>query len=200
MTRGTESVSGLSLTAAAVLNLVEKKSSFIFSSHFHDLVNIKEIKEVKDKINISHLVLKYDPEKKILIYDRKLKPGTGETIYGIEIAKSLDLDSNFIQKAYEIRNNILGNKYLLSDKKSNYNSKCYLDSCIFCGNNDLEKIESHHIKPQKDSDKNGFIGTMHKNIPSNLAFVCKNCHDKIDTNELNLKQEETSKGTSLIIS
>jgi len=199
LTRGTEIVSGLSITASTVLKLIEKKSSFIFSSHFHDLVNMKEIIEIKDKINISHLDLRYDEEKKILIYDRKLKPGVGETIYGIEIAKSLDLDEDFIRKAYDIRNNLLGSKDFLSNKKSNYNGKIYLDSCIVCGNKDLKKLETHHIKPQKNSDNKGFIGVMHKNIPSNLASLCDLCHDKITTNEIKIKTEETSKGVALIL-
>lgn len=198
LTRGTESISGLSLTTAAILNLLNKKSSFIFSSHFHDLVNMRQIVEVKDKLNICHLVLKYDENKKILIYDRKLKSGTGETIYGIEIAKSLDLDSEFIQKAYEIRNELLGCKHLLSNKKSNYNGKNYVDSCVYCGSKN--NLETHHIKPQKDSDENGFIGVMHKNLPSNLIDICEDCHDKIDKNKLKILSEETSQGVSLILS
>jgi DNA mismatch repair protein MutS len=200
VTRGTESFGGLCIASSAILTILKKKSSFIFSSHLHDLVNVRRIIEVKDKLNICHLVLKCDDEKKIIVYDRKLKPGTGETIYGIEIAKSLDLDPDFIKTAYEIRNELLGSKHFLSTKKSNYNGKYYVDSCVSCKKKDLSKLESHHIKPQRDSDENGFIGTMHKNIPSNLIDICEDCHDKIDSNKLKILSEETSKGTSLILS
>ena len=39
--------------------------------------------------------------------------------------------------------------------------------------------EIHHKLQQKDADKNGFIGTIHKNHISNLMSICEECHDKI---------------------
>ena len=39
--------------------------------------------------------------------------------------------------------------------------------------------EIHHINHQKDADKNGFIGSFHKNHPANLMSICEECHDSI---------------------
>ncbi len=43
-----------------------------------------------------------------LIYDRKLKLGVGDSLYGLEFAKSLHIDNLFISKAYEIRESLIG--------------------------------------------------------------------------------------------
>ena len=45
----------------------------------------------------------YDREKDMLIYDRKLKDGPGNSMYGLEVCKSLNLPQDFLDTAYEIR-------------------------------------------------------------------------------------------------
>jgi DNA mismatch repair protein MutS len=134
------------------------------------------------------LSLRYDGQT--LIYDRKLKPGPGDSIYGLEVANSLNLDYNFMQKAYTIRKEIEGDI-----KKSRYNSKVYLNACFICGNK--KNILTHHIQEQHKSDDKGFIGHMHKNIPGNLICMCQDCHEFLHSKGLHITSTETSKGNML---
>ena len=46
---------------------------------------------------MKHMEVKYDHQKDILIYDRKLKDGPGNSMYGLEVCKSLNLSPNFLQ-------------------------------------------------------------------------------------------------------
>ena len=55
-------------------------------------------------IFVKHLRVKYDNETQDLYYDRSLHDGNGECIYGLEVCKSLNIDSDFLNRAYEIRN------------------------------------------------------------------------------------------------
>ena len=51
-----------------------------------------------------HMTVIYDKERDVLQYDRKLKDGPGESMYGLEVCKSLSLPSEFLEQAYHIRN------------------------------------------------------------------------------------------------
>ena len=89
----------------------------------HELLEYEEIKKLS-KLKINHMSVVYNKKLNKLIYDRKLKDGCGEMMYGIQVAESLDLDNEFIERCYAIRN-----KYNESDdstmdsKSSSYNSK-----------------------------------------------------------------------------
>ena len=197
--RGTESVSGTSLTITTIETLINRKSSFIFSTHMHHLNSFPMIKELPDKsLQICHLTLRYDPEDKILIYDRKLKEGPGDSIYGLEVAMSLSIDSDFLKRANQIRRYILNKSNLfLSTKTSNYNSKSYITGCFFCG--EETDLHTHHIKEQSEADSEGFIDTMHKDVKGNHVYVCKTCHVRLHKNGIKIQTEETSKGIKLLV-
>ncbi len=194
---GTESVSALSIVSSGIIFLIKKNTSFVFATHLHDLVNITEIKNLKN-LKIYHLSVIYDEETKKLIYNRKLQEGNGSTLYGIEVCKSLDLDKEFLLMANKIRQNLLGiNSKILENKRSNYNTKLIIDKCKICGE---KAIEVHHIKEQKKADEDGYIGNHHKNVLHNLVGLCSSCHDKIHNKELEVdKYEQTSEGIELKI-
>jgi len=192
--RGTESVSATSLSVSAICYLMEKKSSFIFSTHLHSLVDMKDIKELGAQLKICHLSLHYDEANNLLVYDRKLKSGSGASIYGLEVAKSLELDPSFLRKAYEVRNS-LESKGM---RKSKYNGKVYVDSCFICRKR--INLETHHIQEQHKSDEKGFIGAMHKNVPGNLRDICEECHDYLHSKGLSIVSKETNKGISVTLS
>ena len=182
--RGTESVSGTSLTIATITELVDRKVSFLFCSHMHQLIESSYITNLpENSLRICHLVLRYDESTKNLIYDRKLKEGHGESIYGLEVAMSLSIDPGFIRKASEIRKSITGqNSELLSTKTSRYNKKVYMDACSICGKQALE-LQTHHIAEQSKADANGFItlseNQFHKDSAFNLIVLCDKCHKNI---------------------
>ena len=105
ISHGTETISALSIVAGSILKLCDKKSLFVFATHLHQLIDITEITTLKN-IAILHLSVKYDESKDVLIFDRKLKPGSGSSIYGLEFVKSLHMDKDFIKYADVIRKTI----------------------------------------------------------------------------------------------
>lgn len=181
--RGTESMSGTALTMATILTLLKNQCTFIFSTHMHGLVDTEELNQLdKGLLTIKHLAMKYDGND--LIYDRKLKDGPGSSMYGLEVAKSLSLDKDFIELSNTIRKKMASiPDKILNTKKSRYNSKLYVDSCSVCGltvSGDTQKpLETHHIVEQANADQNDYINHFHKNSKFNLMVLCDGCHLKI---------------------
>jgi DNA mismatch repair protein MutS len=180
---GTETNSAISIVSAGIINLIEKRSSFIFATHLHELATLKRITELEN-LKIKHLSVKYIEDTNTLVFDRKLKDGAGESVYGLEVCRSLDLDDDFMKLATLIRKEIMGTDILLRDKKSKYNSKVIMDKCKIC--NVKNATETHHIKFQRDADENGFIEHFHKNKKFNLICLCEDCHNKIHNGDLEI--------------
>lgn len=193
---GTESISALAIVSAGIKQLYEKKSSFIFATHLHDLPNISHIKNLSD-LGIFHLGVTYDESEDKLIYQRTLLPGQGHSLYGLEVCKSLNLGSEFMTLANEVRQEVLDIiPNALSTKSSKYNANYFVDRCSLCGEN---ADEVHHITFQSAADEDGFIGHIHKNNLSNLMSVCESCHDRIHHGEINVKgYMQTTHGVELI--
>lgn len=134
-----------------------------------------ELKEIVS-LKLKHMSVRYNLELDKLVYERKLQEGSGNGNYGIEVAKSLHLPTEFIDMAYCVRNNHFP-QYIgdLSLKTSTYNSKKLRVKCEICGE---PSQHIHHINEQNVADKNGFIGSIHKNNPANLMSLCIKCHNK----------------------
>ena len=79
---GTENESAMSIFVSSLEKLYQKNTSFIFATHFHEIVDYDEIKNM-DKLHCKHMRVKYNKEMKRLEYDRKLCDGSGEPIYGL---------------------------------------------------------------------------------------------------------------------
>jgi DNA mismatch repair protein MutS len=178
---GTETESAQSIFVAGLNELHEKDSSFIFATHFHEIINYEEVVAMK-KLQMKHLSVYYDRELDCLVYDRKLKEGSGTKMYGLEVCKSLHLPEEFLDKAYALRS-----KYFpetrgeLSYETTVYNSKKIRGKCEICKINIGEEI--HHLQEQREADTNGFIGNIHKNHIANLVSVCQKCHDNIHSSQ-----------------
>lgn len=190
---GTEHISAISIVSACIEHLSTIKSSFIFATHLHKL---NEINLIKDLVNLHmyHLKITYDEVNDRLIYDRKLELGIGNEEYGLEVAKSLSLEKEFLNNAYKVKNQ-LKNIGLYSTKGSVYNSKKILHDCEICGETG---DEIHHINFQSMANKFGHINSIHKNSLGNLCSICTDCHDKVHNNEIIIKgYMETSEGIKL---
>ena len=78
------------------------------------------------------------------------------------------------------------------------NSKVIINKCEICSSN--ENIETHHIEWQKDwiNEQLDKKLSLKMNARSNLVPLCKECHDKVDCNEIIVKGWiETSNGVKL---
>jgi DNA mismatch repair protein MutS len=192
---GTEAISGICIVSSAINELIEKKTSFIFTSHLHELPTISIIKD-RPELKIYHMHIEIRDDNTI-IYERKLKEGQGSNIYGIEVCKSLDMPIMFMNNAEKIRKELLGiNEKLIETKKSNYNSLLYMDICQICNKNKSE--ETHHINYQSLSDNNGYFENFHKNSKHNLVNICKECHDKEHSGIIDIEgYKQTTEGIIL---
>lgn len=190
--RGTETSSGTALTVTCLEELISRNSMFVFSTHMHHLVHIPEVKNMSDKLYIGHLDIGYDVVSGDLRITRKLCNGAGNTAYGIEIAKSLGIEANIIQRSTELRQKLFEQEELLPTQTSKYNSSLYIDSCAMCGSK--KNLHSHHIQPQKSADSQGFINNMHKNIRSNLLVLCVACHQRVHQEGISFRVDQLPSG------
>lgn len=180
----TEPESAIAIVASTILTLIIQKTKFIFTTHFHKLLEIKMIKkfmndqlESDKKLLVLHLVSSI--KNKRIVFNRNFQNGPGLKYYGIEICKQLGVGSSeFIKTALDIRKEIDPDsfKQILSTKTSRYNKDIYMDRCNKC--NSTKNLETHHINPQMLADEKGMINTMHKNNKANLVVLCEECHKK----------------------
>jgi len=193
---GTENTSAVSIFVAGIQKLYSLKSSFIFATHLHEIVNFSEINELSSVV-LKHMEVIYDKERDILVYDRKIKDGPGTSMYGLEVCKSLNLPEDFLNMAYSIRDKYNPQfKSILSLKPSHYNSKKIMGMCELCEKNMGSEV--HHLQHQSDADNNNIIrndnGTIfHKNNLANLISVCKECHDKFHKTDKKHKKVKSIK-------
>lgn len=187
LSKGTNFYDSIAIVSSTVLELIKSNTKFFFTSHIHEIADLQEIKSSK-KLQIKHLSVSTNDQT--IIFDRKLKDGSGPSIYGLEVAKAIIQHDSFFDRALFIRNTVLGKESsILPIKKSKYNKKKLVTKCEICGHISAKgnsPIETHHINFQKDCDPNGFVKLkhFHKNEIYNLVSLCKDCHHKIDTKEL----------------
>ena len=194
---GTEAISGVCIVSSAINELINKKSSFIFTSHLHELPSISLIKD-REELKIYHMHIEIRDDNTI-IYERKLKEGQGSNIYGIEVCKSLDMPNDFMKNAEKIRKEMMGiNDKIIETKSSNYNSSIFMDICQICNKN--RSNETHHINYQTFSNEKGYFENFHKNSKHNLVNICHECHNKEHSGIIDIQgYKQTSQGIILDI-
>jgi len=197
---GTESISAVSIFVSGVQKLASVSCSFIFATHLHEIINYDEITSLHN-VGLNHMSVIYNKENDCLVYDRKLKDGPGNNMYGLEVCKSLNLPQDFLDNAQNIRM-----KYhpelssILQHKSSHYNAKHIVGGiCENCKIN--VAIDVHHLIFQNEADKNGTINkkglTFSKNVKANLMNLCEKCHNSIHKSNKNYKRTKTTNGTIL---
>jgi len=180
---GTESDSALSIFTAGLEILHKKESTFLFATHFHEIVNYEEITAL-DKLKMMHMAVHYNKELNTLVYDRKLRDGPGESMYGLEVCKSLNLPEDFLERAHDIRMKYNPNgKNMLSLSTTHFNAKKIVSDCEICMKHKASEV--HHLQHQKNaSPENNYIvnkskQSFHKNHVANLVNICEHCHKEI---------------------
>lgn len=186
---GTESTSALSIFTAGIDYLSKLDCSFIFATHFHEILNYSEIKELSN-VKFIHMSVIYNKKQDKLIYDRIIKNGPGDNMYGLEVCKSLNLPDSFLETAHNIRIKYSQNKPVLNMPKSKYNSKKIKGICEIC--KEKQGTEVHHLVYQKNAKKNI------KNHKANLINICEQCHDLIHVENKELKIYKTTNGYELL--
>ena len=102
---GTESSSAMSIFLSGIQHLYKEESNFVFATHFHEITDFDEVKAM-NKMQLMHMAVHYDKSKDKLVYDRKLKDGPGQSMYGLEVCKSLHLPYEFLEMP-ALRNSII---------------------------------------------------------------------------------------------
>lgn len=191
---GTETLSAMSIMYAGLVTMAKKKCSYIFTSHLHQLMEVEKVRNIPN-LRICHMEVTVTPEG-YLVYNRKLKDGSGTPNYGLVVCNAMDMGSDFDSLANEMHMALTGkNKHLVNIKKSSYNAKVHMDDCGVCGK---PSCEAHHIKEQQSADANGNIGNHHKNIAHNIVPLCEACHQNVHHGNLVIDgYKQTSQGVKL---
>ena len=189
---GTESVSATSLVAAALTWLSKRRSSFLFATHLHGLLSVVAV----PGLQTWHLRVRYEPATGVLVYDRTLQKGAGSSMYGLEVARALNLPADFLEEAQRARHELLGSAPDEEAPTSSWNPVVKRRACEVCKSAFVADIEIHHIRPRAAASVTGhFSDGTHQNHMRNLVAVCAACHDKHHAAELEIGPvKQTSEG------
>jgi DNA mismatch repair protein MutS len=192
---GTESVSATSLVASALTWLSRRRASFLFATHLHGLLSVAAVAACPG-LQTWHLRVRYEPATGVLVYDRTLQKGAGSSMYGLEVARALNLPASFLEEAQRARHELLGSSPDEEAPASSWNPVVKRRSCEVCGSAFVAEIEIHHIRPRSAAGITGhFSDGTHQNHMRNLIAVCAGCHDKHHAAELEIGQvKQTSEG------
>ena len=193
---GTEIDSAISIFVAGLKKMHDAKCSFIFATHMHEINKYEEV-EALNRMTMKHLEVTYNKEMDCLVYDRKLKDGSGFSMYGLEVCKSLHLPDDFLEYANNIRLKYRNSEQsILSLSTSRYNTNKIRATCEICKTE--MGTEIHHLQHQKNADKYDFIDYFHKNHNANLAAVCEKCHNNIHSTGDQHRKVKTSIGSIIM--
>jgi DNA mismatch repair protein MutS len=198
---GTETTSATALVAAGLNGLLKRGARFLFATHLHGLNEISEVSK-NPLLEIWHLHVEYNQALDKLIYHRKLKSGSGSSLYGLEVAKAMRIPSDILEDAIRFRRQIAREAELSHTIGSSWNTKIIRRTCESCGSSEADDLEVHHIKPRKLASTSGHLpdgSSVH--AASNLVVLCDQCHDRIHTDTLTIHPLiQTSEGVERSIS
>ena len=169
---GTESVSAQALVASGIQWLTKKQAKFIFATHLHELPSLIQ----ETNVAVWHLHVEYDSITKKLTYDRSLRPGSGSSLYGLEVARAMDLPFEFIEQARKNRERLMG---IEKTKTSSWNKEIVRKECELCHAQITSDLEVHHISPRATATNQRLQDGTHMNDKRNLIVICQVCHDKV---------------------
>ena len=182
LTSGTETQSATGIVVATLLHFLEKHLCFFLTTHLHTVSKIPEISQ-HQALRICHFRMDTNTEE-ILVknirmrYDRSLHEGSGNDLYGIEIAKAVGLPPEFLQQAFSYRDRV---SVVVRDAQekvqvSRYNRRFVLTECAVCGSKD--RLQTHHITPQSEFKKQKIVHHAKDGL-YNLLALCESCHETL---------------------
>jgi DNA mismatch repair protein MutS len=165
---GTESESAQAIVASGIEWLSKLRAKFLFATHLHEIPKMIDAPSLN--VKIWHLHVDYNPITKKLIYDRELRPGSGSSLYGLEVARAMDLPHEFIEMAVRYRRSDI--------RKSDWSNQIVKRICEICGKSAKSHLEVHHIQERHTATENGILENgQHMNHPRNLIVLCEECHE-----------------------
>jgi DNA mismatch repair protein MutS len=196
---GTESISAQALVASGIQWLSARSAKFIFATHLHDLPNVIDIDALS--VEVWHLHVEYDPITKKLVYDRSLRPGNGSSLYGLEVARAMDLPFEFIEQAQKNRHKIMGSIKQVDATSSTWNADIVRKECEVCHKPITRDLEVHHIKERASASRHGVLEDgSHMNDKRNLVVICQKCHNDVHAGNLDIGEVKvTSDGPERVI-
>ena len=187
LTKGTEVVSATSIFTATILELATKQSKFVFTTHLQNVAKIEEIK-THPRVRICHLAVSI--QNKQIQFERTLKDGPSSELYGLEVARAVGLEDAFMNRSFEIREQLLNISSTIQLKRSKYNREKILDECEICHYKPFKPsdipLDTHHIKFQCQANEHEFTEHYHKNTKCNLVCLCKQCHIQVHQGKIQI--------------
>lgn len=192
---GTESDSAQALVAAGIQWLANKGAKFLFATHLHDIPKLINLKSLG--VAVWHIHVHYDPVTKKLIYDRQLREGSGSSLYGLEVARAMNLPFEFIEAALENRNKLVGEFRRTNGNKTSWTPDLIKRACELCGSPGAEQrsLEVHHIQHRASAKNGRLISGEDMNHPRNLVVLCDKCHDAQHTSRDHSHDGTTTQST-----
>jgi DNA mismatch repair protein MutS len=181
---GTETTSATALVAAGIKGLLNRKAKFLFATHLHGLSQIPEV-SADPNLKIWHLHVEYDRISDKLIYHRHLKPGSGSSLYGLEVAKAMRIPADILEDAVKFRRRLTGEAELSESVGSAWNQSVIRRKCQRCGATEAGDLEVHHIRERHMANAAGRLAdgsSVHS--AANLMVLCDGCHDEIHRENL----------------
>jgi DNA mismatch repair ATPase MutS len=201
LAHGTEHPSAIGLVASSIIELSNRRTNFLFATHLHRLASLDCITELEN-VEFKHFHVDRDPDTDEIIYDRKLRSGSGPATYGIEVAAAQGIPQRVIERAHRIRRGVAGEAAeLANNKRSRYNASVIMGKCQIPGC-EAQAEETDHIKEQSTANERGVIDErFHKNEAHNLAPLCKKHHQDKTQGRLVIEgwATSTTKGRKLIV-
>lgn len=187
ITHGTEHTSGSAIFVSAVETLARRRVNFLLTTHLHGAYPF--IRQVPN-VRTCHLSVTFRANGvKSITFERKLMEGPGGSVYGLEVCDYLDMDADFLARAFQIRDKVTPEKEEPRStiiKVSKYNRNKIIRSCESCGYAPRlptdRPLHTHHIKERHLADENGMIDGVHVDSVSNLAVLCEGCHRRAHAN------------------
>jgi DNA mismatch repair protein MutS len=196
---GTETISAVSIFASGLVSLAATGCTHLFATHFHEVVGVPCVQALEGLV-CKHLEVRYDAEADTLVYDRKLADGSGDSIYGLEVCKSLKMPQSFIDRAYSVRQVLVPESgSVLGSKTSRYSSKKVRGACELCG---AAGAHVHHLVHQADADGERMVDHVRVDAAANLINVCEACHDKFHAdgaNAVRYRRAKTIDGRTVLV-
>jgi DNA mismatch repair protein MutS len=187
---GTESTSAQALVASGIQWLSSRSTKFIFATHLHDLPKLIDME--KERVEVWHLHVDYDPVTKKLVYDRSLRSGSGSTLYGLEVARAMDLPFEFIEQALMNRHRINDSTTQENARSSSWNKEIVRKECELCKKQIQSELEVHHLQERSRATNGRLEDGTHMNEKRNLIVICQKCHDDLHSGKMEVGEMKTT--------